>query len=189
MQGALPSCSKQIPQRVQALQHLASRAQGLVEAQQRQQYEAQQGQALQREAALEQYTSANVKEYENWSARENPETMKSIRENLKPIVEKQYGVPFQTLMAIHTGKVQMGATEFVRSAAFQKMLHDSIKYNLAARGVTEARSNPVARVQRPSTAEPRSDNTEYASLERQFRGKDLNAKQAADLLVAHRARR
>jgi hypothetical protein len=152
LNGALRVMAQQNPQRVQQLQHLASRAQGLVEAQARQQHEAAQGQALQRDAALEQYTSANVKEYENWTARENPETLKSIRENLKPTVEK-YGVPFETLMAIHTGKMQMGATEFVRSAAFQKMLHDSIKWNLAQRGITNARSNAVAKVIRPGVSE------------------------------------
>ena len=162
----------------------------LVQAQARQQYEQQQGQALQRNAALEQYTSANLKEYENWSARENSETMKSIRENLKPIVEKQYGVPFQTLMDIHTGKIQMGATEFVRSAAFQKMLHQSIKYELASRAVTEAKSNPIPKVQRPgANVEPRGDDSSYATLERSLRGQSLNPKQAADLLIAHRARR
>ena len=99
LRGAVAAMQRSNPQRAEQLIGLANRASGLVQAQARQQYEQQQGQALQRNAALEQYTSANLKEYENWSARENSETMKSIRENLKPIVEKQYGVPFQTLMA------------------------------------------------------------------------------------------
>jgi hypothetical protein len=169
IKGALAVMAQQQPQRVQQLQTLAARAQGLVEAQARQQHEAVQAQALQRDAALEQYTSANVQEYEKWSAKENPGTMKAVRENLKPTVEK-YGVPFETLMAIHTGKMQMDATTFVRSAAFQKMLHDSIKYNLATRGVTEARSNPIPRVQRPGVASdgPRVHDGDLAAASARF---------------------
>ena len=64
----------------------------------------------------------------------------------------------------------MGATEFVRSAAFQKMLHDSIKYNLATRGVTEARSNPIPRVQRPGVASdgPRVHDGDLAAAASRF---------------------
>jgi hypothetical protein len=189
LKGALQVMAQQNPQRVQQLQHLASRAQGLVEAHQRQQHEAQQSQALQREAALDRFTSDNIQEYEKWAAKENPASMKAVRDNLTSTVEK-YGVPFQTLKAIHDGKMQMDATTFVRSAAFQKMLHDSIKYNLATRAVTEARHAAVPNIQRPgvTSAEPRDDGS-YAVLERQLRGKDLTAKQGADLLIAHRGRR
>jgi hypothetical protein len=190
VQGALKMMAQNQPERVQALSRLASRAQGVMEAQQRQQYEQQRGFELQREAALEQYSKAQVGEYEKWTAKENPETLKAIRENLSPIVEKQYGVPMQTLMAIYSGKMQMDATTFVRSAAFQKMLHDSIKYNLAARAVTQARTAVVPNVQRPgANVEPRGDDSSYATLERSLRGQSLNPKQAADLLIAHRARR
>jgi hypothetical protein len=121
--------------------------------------------------------------------------MKSIRENLKPIVEKQYGVPMQTLQAIHDGRVQMGATEFVRSAAFQKMLHDSIKYNLATRGVTEARSNSIPKVQRPGVAAegPRVHDGDLAAASARFNLPGGNEgtqglKNAAAWLTARRGR-
>ena len=70
------------------------------------------------------------------------------------------------------------------------MLTDAVKYRLSKQGITPARANPVQKVMRPGVSESGpSDNNAYASLERQFRGKDLTPKQAADLLIAHRARR
>jgi hypothetical protein len=66
---------------------------------------------------------------------------------------------------------------------------DGAKWRASQRSLASHRANPIPKVQRPgSSAETRSDNSEYASLERSFRGKDLSAKQAADLLIAHRAR-
>jgi hypothetical protein len=194
LKGALQVMAQQNPQRVQQLQHLASRAQGLVEAQARQQHEAQQAQALQREAALDRYTSDNVQEYEKWAAKENPASMKAVRDNLTSTVEK-YGVPFQTLKAIHDGKVQMDATTFVRSAAFQKMLHDSIKYNLATRAVTEARHAAVPNVQRPGVASsgPKVHDGDLAAAASRFNLPGGNEgregiKNAAAWLTARRGR-
>ena len=157
---------------------------------QQQQAAATAAQQQQREAMLSEYTNREIAEYEKWTSAESPEAMRAVRDNLTPIVEKTYGVPMQTLKAIHDGKLQMDATTFVRSAAFQKMLHQAVQYNLAKQGVTQARSNPVAKVQRPGVAsEGPSSESDYTSLERSLRGKTLNVKDAASLLTAHRSRR
>jgi hypothetical protein len=69
------------------------------------------------------------------------------------------------------------------------MLKDAVAYRLAQQGVRNAVARPVAKVQRPGVSESGpSDNSEYASLERSFRGQNLTAKQGADLLIASRRR-
>jgi hypothetical protein len=197
MAAALQMLQAKDPGRFAEVQDFARRAAVAVEHSQRVQAEQRQAQAQQMQAqaqqyaeAMDNYTKAEVKRYEQMTANESPETVRAIKENLGPIVEKHYGVPMETLMAIHNGKRFVDGTTFVRSAGFQAMLHDAIKFRLAQDGVRQARSNPIPRVQRPGVAsEGPTTESEYASLEREFRGKSLNPKQAADLLIAHRARR
>jgi hypothetical protein len=78
----------------------------------------------------------------------------------------------------------------LRNAHVSELLADGVRYRMAKQGISAQRHNPLKPVMRPGVSESGpSDNSDYASLERQFRGKDLNPKQAADLLIAHRARR
>jgi hypothetical protein len=190
MQGALRVMQQQNPQRVQALQQLASRAAGLVEAQARQQHEAAQGQAMQRDHELQQFTAAEEKRFEEATKYESPETMLKIRSQLYDVTEKHYGINKQTMQRIYSGEQRVDSAAFVRSSAFQLMLKDAVAYRLSKQGITQARANPVQKVMRPGVSESGpSDNSEYASLERSLRGKDLTAKQGAELLLAHRGRR
>jgi hypothetical protein len=140
------------PQRLQALQHLASRAQGLVEAQQRQQYEAAQGQALQRDHELQQFTAAEEKRYEQAVKYESPETMKAVRSQVYDVTEKAYGISKETMGRLYSGEQRVDSAAFVRSAAFQLMLTDAVKYRLAQRSITQSRAKPIPRVQRPGVA-------------------------------------
>ena len=78
----------------------------------------------------------------------------------------------------------------LRNAHVSELLADGVRYRMAKQGIAAQRNNPYSLCMRPGVSESGpSDNSDYASLERQFRGKDLNPKQAADLLIAHRARR
>jgi hypothetical protein len=65
-----------------------------------------------------------------------------------------------------------------------------MKYRLAQRQIPRAAVRPVPQVQRPgTTTDDARDHGEYASLERQYRGQSLTPKQAAELVIAKRARR
>ena len=78
----------------------------------------------------------------------------------------------------------------MRNAYVSELIADGAKWRMSQRALATHRANPIPKVQRPGVAsDGPSDNNEYASLERSLRGKDLNPKQAADLLIAHRARR
>jgi hypothetical protein len=152
--GALRAMAQtpQGAQRVQQLQALATRAAGIMEAQARQQYEQQQGQALQQNHALEQFTAAEEKRFEEATKHESPETMKRVRSQVYDVTEKAYGINKQTLNALYSGQQRVDSAAFVRSAAFQLMLTDAVKYRLSRQGITQARSNPVQKVQRPGVA-------------------------------------
>jgi hypothetical protein len=76
----------------------------------------------------------------------------------------------------------------LRSVTAQKMIIREAKARIAARNTRAARQNPVPQVFKPGASEPQSDRSEYADLSRQYRGKDLNVKEATRLLVARRAR-
>jgi hypothetical protein len=152
LQGALAIMQQTNPQRVQALQQLASRAQGLVQAQQRQQYEAQQGHAMQQQHELEKFSAAEEKRYVEAVKHESAETMRAVRENVYPTVEKAYGIPKETMQRLYSGEQRVDSAAFVRSAAFQLMLTDAVKYRLAQRGITQARTAVVPKVQRPGVA-------------------------------------
>jgi hypothetical protein len=67
----------------------------------------------------------------------------------------------------------------------QKMLLREAKSRIAARGVRAARATPpTPQVVRPGTSDPlQRDESEYAHLERQYRGKNLTAKEAAQLVI------
>jgi hypothetical protein len=140
------------PERVQALSRLASRAQGIMEAQQRQQYEQQQGQALQRDHELQQFTAAEEKRFEDATKYEPAEAMKRIRESVYDVTEKHYGINKQTMQRIYSGEQRVDSAAFVRSAAFQLMLKDAVSYRLSKQSITQARSNPIPKVQRPGVA-------------------------------------
>ena len=190
LQGALAVMAQQNPQRVQALQQLASRAQGLVEAQARQQYEREQGLALQQAHELEKFTEAADRAFEEATKNEPPELMKQVRSRVYDVAEKAYGLDKALLTALYSGQRRMDSAALVRSTPFQLILKDAVAYRLSKEGIAQARHNPVQKVQRPGVAsDGPTTESEYASLEREFRGKSLSAKQAADLLIAHGGRR
>jgi hypothetical protein len=187
--GAVELLKQTNPKRAAELQDFVLRA-STVAGQLEQQGQAhRQAQAAQHEEALTQYTNNEIKRYEAWTAREVGD-VRAVRENLQPILQKAYGIDANQLKAIHDGKVQIDGARLLRSAEFQAVLTDAIRFRIATQGVRNAVARPVQKVMRPGVSESGpSDNSEYASLERSFRGKDLSAKQAADLLIAHRARR
>jgi hypothetical protein len=78
----------------------------------------------------------------------------------------------------------------IRHSAFQAMMRDAALYRLAQKSIPKAVARPVAHVQRPGvTSDDARDHSEYASLERQYRGQSLTPKQAAELVIAKRGRR
>jgi hypothetical protein len=146
-------------------------------------HEQQQQRQRQVAESFQQYAAAEDAKVDKLLAMETPEHRIAIQQEAASILradgmtDAQIGFMWQNDFTF-------------RSATAQKMLLREAKARLAARGVRAARATPVAHVQRPGTASEESrDYSEYAHLERQFRGQSLTPKQAAELVIAKRGRR
>ena len=138
-----------------------------------QQQQAQQAEQARQFEAYKQEQDARVPVVPNL-----PEVQKEVF-----AIAQEHGISKQELMQLCENNPVM------RHSAFQMMMHDAAQYRIAKKAVTKAQYRPVPQVVRPGVSEPRErDDGAYSSLERQFRGKDLSAKEAAQLLTAKRAR-
>jgi hypothetical protein len=180
MAGALKMLQEQNPSRWAELQNFTQRAAIVTE-------HAQQAQAEQR-AVVQQRQQEEFQRYAQAEdakafANTSPEELKQIRNYLYE--EGQRAGFSREQINQHWGN-----NVALRNAHVSELLADGVRYRLARQNIAAHRNNPIPRVQRPGVAsDGPSDSGDYASLERQFRGKDLNPRQAADLLIAHRGRR
>ena len=178
--AAMTILEKENPERAQEVRDFANRAS--VVAQHAQQAQAEQRAVVQQrqQEEFQRYAQAeDAKAFANTS----PEELKQIRNYLYE--EGQRAGFSREQINQHWGN-----NVALRNSHVSELLADGVRYRMAKQGISAQRRNPLKPVMRPGVSEsgPR-DNSDYASLERQFRGKDLNPKQAADLLIAHRARR
>jgi hypothetical protein len=96
----------------------------------------------------------------------------------------EHGISKQQLLDLYE------TNPVIRHSAFQSMMADAAKFRLAQRATQKAQVRPVPSVQKPGVSDPsqREERSEYSSLERQYRGQSLSPRQAAELLIAKRAR-
>jgi hypothetical protein len=112
-------------------------------------------------------------------AKENPETVKKIKEALLEILTLDYGISREDLAhALQTNPA-------LRSAAFSSILLDAAKYKLAQRDVAAKVSRPVPPVQKPGVASLHRNNDHVDAALKQFRSEPSVAN-AAKLLQARR---
>ena len=117
-------------------------------------------------------------------ANESPQNRSAIA---REIVDhyRQHGISEGDLASHYQNNPAM------RHVATQSLLLDGIRYRQAQKAAQRAQVRPLPAVQRPGTTSDESrDYSEYAHLERQYRGQQsLTPKQAAELVIAKRARR
>ena len=184
VQGALRVMK---PERVAQVREFANKIQGIANVAQQQafaQQQAQQQQAeLQQRQAAEAFQRYAAEQDAKALAKETPESLAQIRNVLYEDGKKAGYSKADIDQAWNT-------IPALRNAYVSELIADGAKWRMSQRALATHRANPIPKVQRPGVAsDGPSDNNEYASLERSLRGKDLNPKQAADLLIAHRARR
>ena len=184
VQGALRVMK---PERVAQVREFANKIQGIANVAQQQafaQQQAQQQQAeLQQRQAAEAFQRYAAEQDAKALAKETPESLAQIRNVLYEDGKKEGYSKADIDQAWNT-------IPALRNAYVSELIADGAKWRMSQRALATHRANPIPKVQRPGVAsDGPSDNNEYASLERSLRGKDLNPKQAADLLIAHRARR
>src|SRR5262249_49282561 len=143
---------------------------------------AQQQQAQAQQAQLQQWVQQQDRIFEQSVKNESPETRKAVESNVLKIASEVYGVSGEEL--VHAWRTQ----PLMRSAAFQRMIYDAVKYNVAQQSASEKLHTPVPPVQRPGVSQPRmSSNDAGVEVARQKFLKDTNdVKAAAAYLTAKR---
>ena len=179
--GELPTAIRLIaardPARAQAIEQHVQRTQALYQA-------SQQAAAQQQQIAAQRMASWAQNEdqrFEQSIARENPETVRAVRENVVSVLETEYGIDKNEL------KQLWDSQPLLRTAAAQRLLFDVTRMKLAERDVANKRHNPIPQVQRPGTSQPKVSHSdgEIAAALKLFNS-DPNPKNAAALLVARR---
>ena len=194
VQAVLAHIGRTNPQRHAEIRHhvanvkeLAANQLQAVQLLQQQQIQAQhqqaQAQEQQRAYAQEQFQRYAALHDRQTLVNGTPETRKAIETALIEDAGRE-GIDKEQLIQI------WNSNPVARHSFFQNLIGDGIKYRLAQRNIPRTVSRPVAHVQRPGvTSEESRDYSEYSHIERQYRGQSLTPKQAAELVIAKRARR
>ena len=192
IQGALrlmqPQRAEQYRQHVGLVSNLIAAHQQQAAQQQQQQLALQAQQQQRAQQQLEQYRLAEVKRYEEATAHESPELMRTLRESAFPMIERHYGVPEAMMRALASGQQHVDSAELLHSSAFQLMITDALKYRMAQQSVGRSASRPIPQVVRPGSSAEAQTRTEAALAEAQAKLKpSMSPKEAAQFLIAKRA--
>ena len=193
IKGRLSMLQTTNPQRYAQIQSIMTQANAAVTNQQSYQQQVQVVQAQQAAAARQQYEQnfkAWAEQQDNLfdeSVRhESPAAMKEVRSRVPEVLEKTYGIDMKELTQLYNSQ------PWLRSVAGQRLMMDAVRYQMAREGVSHARANPVAAVQRPGGSEsiPRDENGRFSNASREFAANpNPSARDAANYLIAKRAAR
>ena len=177
--GAMALIAKTNPARAQQIEAQFQRTKALWAASQ----QAEQQRAAVEEQRVQQWVAAEEQKFDREVlARENPETVRKIKEALPEILTQDYGISREDLAhAVQTNPI-------LRSAAFSSVLLDAAKYRMAQKEVVTKLDRSAPPVQRPGVAAPHRNNDHIDAALKQFRSEPSIAN-AAKLLQARRSSR
>ena len=182
LQVALQTLEKANPQRHQQLANHVSQVRQTIQVAQQQAAQEQ----VRQYAVAQQQQQQQQEQWQRWAARQDETIGDVAPEVQKEIVRmaEEGGISKNELWELYNSNPAL------RHSAFQAALRDAALYRMSKRSIPQAVSRPVPSVQKPGVSDPsqREERSEYASLARQFAGQSLTPKQAAQLLIAKRAR-
>jgi hypothetical protein len=171
----IQTVAKTHPQRAQAIQQHINTLQLAQQQQARYQQALQQQQAQQMNRWADQQDAIFLANNPDLIAI-NDRTMATFQ--AAELLTKHYGINRQTAAHLYQ------TDPYFRSAGFQQLLMDALRYHRARGGSKEKRSNPVSKVMKPgSYGEVSRGGGEQKMPER------MSAKQAAQFLIAQRSGR
>ena len=181
LQTAISVIAATNPQRAQAIQGHLQRTEALYNASVRAQQDQQQLQAqVQAQRVAEFVKSENEKFERDVIAKETPETLQRIKDNIFEIAQESYGLSKEDLA--HAWQTQ----PVLRSAAFQAVFLDAAKFRLAQREAAAKLDRSVPPVMRPGVSQPHSGNDGVTHALNRFKS-DPSVSNASKLLLARRA--
>jgi hypothetical protein len=182
-------------QRADAFRQLAGQVSTVVGSFQQRAAQEQAQQQAAYMARLDQFKAAEDRKFDAATAHENPETLKTFRSNVFPMLETHYGIPQARMRALASGQQAMNSVELLHSSEFQRILLDALKWQSAQTAVRNAAVRPVPQVQRPgvSTDPSNIDDGEVSAARARFTREGGNVgrdglRNAAALVAARRAR-
>jgi hypothetical protein len=178
LQSAIQTIAATNPQRAAAINAALERTQVLMDVSQKAQAAQQQVRAKQ----FEQFARAEDAKFEAAVANENPETVRRVKDAAIEVF-KEYGVSQDQLRDLWQSEPLM------RTAPFQKMVYDLIRFKTAAANVpTKVAAKPLPPVQKPGVSRPADNSENIDAALRRFNA-NPSPKNAADVLLARRANR
>jgi hypothetical protein len=141
-------------------------------------------QAQQQRAVSEFQAQAKLHDdaFEKFVANEPPETVRAVKEYAHQMLKDAGATPEE--LAFHWAN-----NPAFRSSWAQQIIYDAAKFRMAKANIPKAAARPVPLVQKPGSSVDRVNarDRDYFALEGRYRG-PLNPKQAAELVIARRAR-
>jgi hypothetical protein len=174
----LSAIAKVNPQKAMEIQAQLQRTQQLWQASE--QAEAQRA-AIQ-EQRVQQWAAQEDAKFEAEIAKENPATVKAVKEQGAKILTEDYNIDPAALGHL------LKTTPALRSAEVSRIIYDAIRYRIAQRDVVNKVDRSAPPVQRPGVAAPHRNNDHIDAALKQFRSEPSVAN-AAKLLQARRSSR
>ena len=140
--GALRLISQQDPQRAAAIQQHIQRTSNLYQASQQAAAQQQQLQSQQ----MAKWAESEDSKFEASIAKENPETIRNVKNNVASILQEEYGIDKDQLREMYQ------TNPVLRQASTQRLLFDVVRLKLAERDVANKRDRSVPPVQHPGTS-------------------------------------
>jgi hypothetical protein len=176
LQSAIATIAATNPQRAAAINTALERTKVLMDVNQQAQAAQQKIQAQK----FAQFAQAEDAKFEASVANENPETVRRIKDAALEVFES-YGVSQDQLKNLWQSEPLM------RTAPFQRMVYDLIRFKTAAANVpTKIDRTPPPPVQRPGVSQPRGDDGDVSAALANF-NRNPGPKTAAALVTARRA--
>jgi hypothetical protein len=178
LKSAIDVIAQTNPQRAQAINAALERTEILMKVSR----EAQAAQQKIQAQKFQQFAQAEDAKFEAAVANENPETVRRVKDAAVEVF-KEYGVSQDQLQDLWQSEPLM------RTAPFQKMVFDLIRFKTAAANVpTKVAAKPVVPVQKPGVSRPSDNSEDVTAAMRRFNA-NPSPKNAADVLLARRANR
>jgi hypothetical protein len=140
--GALRLISQQSPERAAAINAHIQRTSNLYQASQQ---AAAQQQQLQNQQ-MERWAETQDQQFESTIAKENPETIRQVKNSVAEVLETEYGIDKDTLRQLYQTQ------PFLRQASTQRLLFDLTKAKLAERSIATKLDRSVPPVQHHGTS-------------------------------------
>jgi hypothetical protein len=141
---------KQQPQRAYEIRQKLAAPKAMMEEAMRLDHQKRAHQAQVQRQQWQQFPKANDDAFAKAVAKDGPEVMQAVQKEIVEFV-KESGIDPQTIRQLYE------SDPAIRSAPFQKIIYDAMRFRAAQRGVQHAAAKPIPSVQKPGISRTRGE--------------------------------